>query len=306
MGAWNTSITGNDTAQDLKTEYQAAFYYYDVETALKKLDAYVRTHVCRESDEEEWCNYYYSLADFMWRKGILTDTVRDRAVRMIDEGFGLELWAEDEKTLQKRKKALADFREKLLSPQGEKKKIQVKLFLSPVFEVGDVVAFQLKTADKPYVPDIFGRKTSFDEDFFKSCDGKYVVVRKAKDHISYRSKVVPDVADHWIIFQLYGKMFDECPAMEELTSVGWANTEEENGVFYCESSLFYFKKRNYYVIGRNTKRIRSAMKRNGSIFFSVNAPHYNADTLLINAIVDSKYKPPKIFSVSFFKKNQHT
>ena len=52
MGAWNVSITGNDTAQDLKYEYQAAFYYYDVETALEKLDAYVRTNICRESDEE--------------------------------------------------------------------------------------------------------------------------------------------------------------------------------------------------------------------------------------------------------------
>ena len=143
MGAWNVSITGNDTAQDLKYEYQAAFYYYDVETALEKLDAYVRTHICRESDEEEWCNYYYSLADFMWRKGILTDAVRDRAVRMIDEDFGLGLWAEVEKTLQKRKKALAEFREKLLSPQGEKKKIRVNLYLESVFDVGDVVAFRL-------------------------------------------------------------------------------------------------------------------------------------------------------------------
>ena len=33
MGAWNASINGNDTAQDLKSEYQAAFFYNDVETA---------------------------------------------------------------------------------------------------------------------------------------------------------------------------------------------------------------------------------------------------------------------------------
>jgi hypothetical protein len=23
-----------------------------------------------ETDEEEWCNYYYSLADYMWKHGI--------------------------------------------------------------------------------------------------------------------------------------------------------------------------------------------------------------------------------------------
>lgn len=37
MGTWNASINGNDTAQDLKSEYQAAFFYNDVETALAKL-----------------------------------------------------------------------------------------------------------------------------------------------------------------------------------------------------------------------------------------------------------------------------
>ena len=107
MGAWSVSITGNDTAQDLSYEYQAAFFYYDVETALSKIDAYVRDEGINEFDEEEWCNYYYSLAMFMWKKGILTDSVRAKAIEMIDSGFGLELWADSEnKVLEKRKKHL--------------------------------------------------------------------------------------------------------------------------------------------------------------------------------------------------------
>ena len=308
MGAWNVSITGNDTAQDLKYEYQTAFYYYDVEPALEKLAAYVRAYICRESDEEEWCNYYYSLADFMWRKGILTDAVRDRAVRMIDEDFGLGLWAEDEKTLQKRKKALAEFREKLLSPQGEKKKIRIKLNLESVFEVGDVVAFRLKTADKSYIPEPHGKKAHFDEAFFKACDGKYVVMRKAKDDISYRSKVVPEVADHWIIFQLYGKIFEEIPAMEELSSVGWAHSEDGNGVFLCESSLYYFKKRDFQIIGHDRRWTSAPRQRNSSIFFSVNVPHYNAESLLIEAITlsQTEEKPPKRSFLDFLKPKKNT
>lgn len=103
MGAWNVSITGNDSAQDLCSEYQAAFFYFDVETALEKIDQYVRREGFDESDEEEWCNYYYSLADFMWKKGILTDSVRSKTVEMIDNGFGLDLWAESgEKVLDRK------------------------------------------------------------------------------------------------------------------------------------------------------------------------------------------------------------
>ena len=55
----------------------------------------------------------------MVQKNIKKIEKRFGYVGMIDEGFGLELWAEDEKTLKKREKALSDFRAKLLSPQGE-------------------------------------------------------------------------------------------------------------------------------------------------------------------------------------------
>ena len=94
MGAWSAGINGNDTAQDLRSEYTAAFWYYDVPAALEKIEAYVRTMV-NETDEDEWCCYVYSLADFMWKKGILTEEVRDRAVGMIDSGFGLDAYTED-------------------------------------------------------------------------------------------------------------------------------------------------------------------------------------------------------------------
>ena len=60
MGTWSAGITGNDTAQDLMKEYTVAFYKYPVDEALEKLDAYVRTNICDESDPEEWVNYYYS------------------------------------------------------------------------------------------------------------------------------------------------------------------------------------------------------------------------------------------------------
>ena len=142
MGAWNTSITGNDTAQDLISEYQAAFYYYDVNTALEKIDYYVRTEGLSEDDQEEWCNYYYSLADFMHKKGILTETVKEKILQMIDSGFGLELWAESgTKILNKRKKALEDFRNKICSPQPSKKKIRIDLYLTPyLLERSDIIS----------------------------------------------------------------------------------------------------------------------------------------------------------------------
>ena len=107
MGTWSTSITGNDTAKDLLSEYSAVFFYFDIPNALRKIDEYIRDNICDETDSEEWCNYIYSLADFMWKKGILTEDIQRKAIEMIDNGFGLDLWIEaGVKTCNDRKKKL--------------------------------------------------------------------------------------------------------------------------------------------------------------------------------------------------------
>ena len=189
MGAWSTSINGNDTAEDLKQEYTVAFWKFEVPEALRLLDEYVRKDF-DESDPEEWVNYYYSLADFMWKKGILTDEVRDKAVAMIDSGFGLDIWEESgEKTLQSRKKVLAEFREKLLSPQPPKKKIKPNIHAERIFKDGDIIAIELQTAGKPYTKSTVRAMT---EDAFHACDGKIVLMQLVKCKPDWHSALVPE------------------------------------------------------------------------------------------------------------------
>ena len=295
MGSWGAGISGNDTAMDLRSEYQAAFCHFDVETALEKIDAYVRHEGFDESDEGEWCDYYYSLADFMWKKGILTEEVKHRAIGMIDAGFGLEIWEESGKAaLRERKKVLEKFREKLCSEQPAPKKIKINLYMKPVFQTGDVVAFQLQTKDQVYLPPDDPRawlSSRFDEPFYRSCHGKWVVVRKAFDHVSYRSSIDPEVQDIWPYFQLYGAMFDECPTMEMLKDVPWAKTEHNpgTGVFWTEGTLSYLKKRNYRIIGSSLADLVTEEQvdwNSESIFFRSYGKECYADIALLNAIVE--------------------
>lgn len=281
MGAWSVSITGNDTAQDLKQEYQAAFFYNDVETALVKIDAYVRRDF-DESDQEEWSSYYYSLADFMWKHGILTDTVRDRTIEMIDSGFGLDIWeAEGKSTLNKRKKVLAEFREKLLSPQSPVKKIRFNLHMQPIFQTGDLIALQLKTLDKPYPA-----RCGLEEDVFRSYDGKYIVLRKAGDSVSQYSYIEPQVRDYWAKFQLYNAIFDTLPSPEQLKDVPFVPTRD-NTVFTSQSSLFHLKKRNCYVIGSNQDDLPEFCETHGLsfLFWDIAKPWGCPESQILTAIL---------------------
>ena len=283
MGAWNASINGNDTAQDLKSEYQAAFFYNDVETALAKIDAYVRS-MFDESDEEEWSCYYYSLAEFMWKHGILTEDVRARAIDMIDSGFGLEIWElEGTSTLNKRKKALAEFREKLLSPQPPRKKIRFNLHMKPIFQTGDLIAIQLKTLDKHYPA-----HSKLGEDVFRGYDGKYIVLRKAGDEINQYSSIEPQLKDYWAKFQLYNAIFDECPSAEQLRTVPFVPTRD-NSTFTSESSLFHLKKRNCRVIGNNQDDLPEFNKTHGLsfIFWGISTLWGSPELDILTAILNN-------------------
>lgn len=283
MGIWNASINGNDTAQDLIGEYQAAFFYNDVETALAKIDAYVR-NMFDESDEEEWTCYYYSLAEFMWKHGILTGDVCARTIGMIDSGFGLGIWEQESTSiLNKRRKVLAEFREKLLSAQPPKKKIRINLHLKPIFQTGDLIALQLKTLDKYYPA-----HSNLGEEVFRDYDGKYIVLRKAGDKVNQYSSIEPQLKDYWAIFQLYNAIFDECPTAEQLENISFVPTQD-NSIFTSESSLFHLKKRNYRIIGNNQDNLPDCHNSNGLsfVFWGISTQWGNPEHDILTAILNN-------------------
>lgn len=286
MGAWGTSINGNDTAEDLRSEYTVAFWRYDVDTAVAKLDAYVRSLGIDESDSITWCDYVYSLADYMWRKGILTDEIKQRALTMIQSGFGLEEWEETgERVLRERKKVLEKFREKLLSPLPSKKKIKPDIHADTIFTNGDIIAVQLQTAGKSYTHS--DEKPMTDEEFH-ALDGKYVLLQKIEDYASWQSALAPDVKDYWAVFRLLDGVFDEIPTLKDYAlskdaqMLGW---KELTPLFSCESSMFYFKRRKYVLLGNDAQAAKAYCDGvHADIFWGINKPWQNPDSALLCAM----------------------
>lgn len=286
MGAWSASITGNDTAQDLKSEYAAAFYYYDIPKAVKKIEEYVRVEGFDESDTEEWCDYFYSLTDFMWKKGILTDDIKQRTLEMIDSGYGLELWVESgEKILKARKQVLEKLKKQLLSPQPAKKRIKPNTYTEDYFSVGDIIAIQLQTADKVYAK--YDERPMSDEEFY-SYDGKYILIQKIKTHVSWESAIVPEVKDNWLIFRLFDGIYDEIPTeidRLELKDAKIHGPQRLTPLLSCESSLFYFRKRKYQLLGNSKKEIEKYTELSSEqISFGVDKPWRNPDSSLLAAM----------------------
>lgn len=71
---------------------------------------------------------------------------------MIDSGFDLNIGeATGKAALKERTNVLEKFRAMLCSEQPAKKP-KIHLYMKPILEIGDVLAFQLQTPDKDYQP----------------------------------------------------------------------------------------------------------------------------------------------------------
>lgn len=251
MGAWSVSITGNDTAADLRYEYEAAFSRLPPEEAVERLDAYVR----REMDGDSWPDYVYSLALFLWRYGLLTENVRIRALDLIGQGGGLELYT-DTPQRRKREKVLADLQERLCSPQPPSRPVRLRMHQKPVFQAGDVVALQISTAGKPYYPDPHLPKAAF-----YKVDGSWMLVQKIRDQISWQSRVVPEVRDLWPEFALLDFCGKNLPGIEEISSLPVL------GVVTGYGRMSAYRRWNAKVIGRGTGRVSPEDRCFPGVFF---------------------------------------
>ncbi len=286
MGAWGAGLYSNDTAEDLKTEYLVAFWYYDVDTALAKIDEYVRREITVEDDEEEWCCYMYSLADFMWKKGILTDEIKEKVIGMIDSGFGLEVWREGgEKVLRERERVLAKFRQKLTTPLPPKKKIKPDVHAEKIFKSGDLIAIRLQTAGKHYIAS-YERPLTDEE--FHALDGKYVLMQKVTDEDSWESSVVPEVHDYWPVFRLFDGVYDDVPYDIDIGSL--KDSKMTGGrilspLFFCEGSMFYFKRRGCIILGNYPDAAAPYEEYpRTDIFFGVINNYYDPDSSFLAAM----------------------
>lgn len=285
MGAWSPAIYGNDLAEDLKGEYEVAFAYYNIDKALEVIEAYV-SRECDLTDEYELCDYVYSLADYMWKKGILTEDVKQRALNLIESKVALEEWKESGE-LKARLKVLDALKERLLSPLPPKKKITIKYYTKPIFEVGDAVAFKLKTLDKIYDPEQNSYLKEIFKEEFETYNNKYVVLLKVEDCISYTSAIVPDVKDIWPRFKMYNKIFDELPTLDDLKKLDFVELKKRTMDSYYKTNLFWtsgtishFKKRDYVIIGKD-ERILYLNGREQYFDLGRKSPWQNADSEII-------------------------
>lgn len=253
MGVWSASIEGNDTAADLKTEYSILFGKYDVETAVRKLDEYVKANY----DEDEYKVYIYSVARYMWKYGILTEEMKTRALNLIENDDMHEYAEVSNALLRQRKKVLEGLRCMLSSPQPSKKKIKLDINPNRFLEIGDIISLKLLES------------------------GKYILIQKVYDSIGAGSSIEEDMKNIYPYFILLDYCSDREPSLKDAVNSRPASYIDieysfslqgtkplaqrheivKNYVFFCEGKPYHFAKRKYRVLGNIETKINYARRK---------------------------------------------
>ncbi|CAM2876225.1 hypothetical protein HAHI6034_01105 [Hathewaya histolytica] len=144
MGAWGTAIFSDDVADDIRSEYNSLLSVgaSDEEATSIIFNMYYFDE-CEGTEDEPI--FWFALALAQWKKGRLTEDIRDAAIEFINIGDDLERWniKGAEKDYEKRKKVLENLRETLLSPMPERKKVRKPTVIISPWKPGDVLCYQL-------------------------------------------------------------------------------------------------------------------------------------------------------------------
>ena len=140
MGVWGAGIFSDDTAADVRDEYRDC-----LAEGLDGMEATEKVLVsfkASQDDPDDGPPFWLSLAATQFRYGRLEDRVRDRALKIIDDGSDIARFEGNEKLKRARTQVLQRLRVQLVGPQREPTKVRREIPSECDWEPGEVVGYR--------------------------------------------------------------------------------------------------------------------------------------------------------------------
>lgn len=149
MGAWGYGIFDDDDAADVRDDWIE--HYKFTASSAKATEAVLKEHGSGIDDKDTGPVIILALALTLWKHGCLTNEWREKALRVIDDGLGLDLWKEQgPKEVAKHQKHRDKARARLISPQPPSRegKFKPKKLVDCGLRVGDVFSVPVSQGSK--------------------------------------------------------------------------------------------------------------------------------------------------------------
>lgn len=176
MGLWGFKLYQNDTALDVKDDFEELYNTGKTVQAIteKLMEDY--KNIMGNIDEEPL--FWLALADTQWNWGVLLPAVKEKALYWIGKGRGIfQHQTVDILVKAQKEKTIDDLQTKLLSPQPPMKKPAKKRIYQCQWKLGDVFAYQLES-------DLAKDRALY---------GRYFLIQKVDESLWHPGHIVPIV-----------------------------------------------------------------------------------------------------------------
>ena len=228
MGTFGYGIMENDTASDIAGIFKKLYMdKLEIEEIEEKIEKMYRRTI---EDEEEGPLFWCFLSDLEWKYGVLTERVKEKALKFLETGGDVEVWKEDlgEHEANKRKKALEKLEKELKSPQPKKKVVRKRKPYMTDWEIGDVYAYKLESEDEKF------------KDKYIAC-------------VMVGHQIYEDNGQDCAIVYVFYDLFDELPKLEELRNIRYLRFSSWCKKFFKNNKEGYMYRLEIYVESRKGK-----------------------------------------------------
>jgi len=140
MGTWGIGLYSNDEALDIRDSMrEMASYGWKTEDMIRQI---IQEYELEKIDSTT-SNMWLAFADTAWRQGRMTETLKETAISIIDQGIDMENWQDVSPSDQrKRMLTLEKLKDRLQTPQRSKpvKYAKMRIYDFP-WKAGEVYAF---------------------------------------------------------------------------------------------------------------------------------------------------------------------
>lgn len=148
MGTWGTAISSNDTYEDIFSEFMDLYDNGLEPSEISKRIINQNTDLIDDSEDKN--NFWFALAMAQWQCKSLDSDLFQRVKTIIETGQDIKIWEElgaDKKDINKRKKALDSFLDKLSREKDKPRKRKRKVLRDSIFQKGDCLTFRLENGN---------------------------------------------------------------------------------------------------------------------------------------------------------------
>ena len=239
MGIYGTGIYGCDIAEDVRDFCEDVFPLLGVDEGnrllLKEFDDIISSDIV----DNEYASFWYALADWQWKHGILSDAVKNKTAELLRSRAGIDEWLDDcPSDAQKRINVMDALLSRLESPMPEKK-LKKAVLKRPKHKTGEIVIIRACGRDYKYAESVWALEYGSLSDIYapevaeKICErldppleayNKYIALLCVGTEKKPHSVYVDGYFDEFSVYAVYNYLSCEKPDLEALKKCGFLPT----------------------------------------------------------------------------------